>query len=280
MSQPQPQLENDVPALVAAARRHRDEGRLDEAALLLEPRCDPATPDPDIAYALAGVRVRQGRLAEARELLQAALRERYEDVRFHSNLGVVCDMLGRSDEAIRAFRRAIQLAPGDPLAHLNLGALYGELGRYEDAARALRRSVELRADYDALFNLGLVHYRQGDLAEAERWFDRAARERGAGGLVHHYRGQCRFKRGLTRDAIGIFREALAVEPQLASARLALGMALNKAGEYRAAVSELERVARVLADDGRVHYQLGIAHDGLGQKAQARDSYRRARTLAG
>ena len=42
----------------------------------------------------------------------------------------------------------------------------------------------------------------------------------------------------------------------------------------------QRAAKALADDGRVHYQLGIAYDGLTLKAEARESYRRARTLAG
>ena len=36
--------------------------------------------------------------------------------------------------------------------------------------------------------------------------------------------------------------------------------------------------RALPDDPKVHYQLGIAYDGLSQKARARECYRRSRTL--
>jgi Flp pilus assembly protein TadD len=82
------------------------------------------------------------------------------------------------------------------------------------------------------------------------------------------------------DAVESFGLALALEPQMARARYYRGMALNKLNRYGAAVEDLQRAAKALADDGRVHYQLGIAYDGLSLKSEARASYRRARTLAG
>jgi Flp pilus assembly protein TadD len=193
---------------------------------------------------------------------------------------VVLDLQGRCDEAIRAFRRAIQLAPRDPVARLNLGALYGELRRYEDAARELDRCRRLAPGFDASFNLALVRYRQGEHAVAADLFAEALRYDRTHALGHYYRGLCHFKLGRTEDAVNDLLTALRHQPDLVHARYRLGMAWNKMGRYRMAVQELEQVARVLADDGRVHYQLGIAYDGLAMKTEARESYRRARTLAG
>lgn len=263
---------------VTAANDLERRGELDAAAELLEPHlAEPL--DPDVAYRLASVRIKQDRLDDARSLLQGALRSRYEDPRIHTNLGVLYDAQGRTEEAIRAFRRAIQLAPREATAHLNLGALYGELGRYDDAVRSLSRCVELRPDFEGWFNLAMVRFRQGEFAEVERLLARALHEDPKHAVAHYYLGRCRYKRGLTAEAVDSFSTALRHQPELVRARVYLGMALNKLGRYGAAVKELTRVATVLADDGRVHYQLGIAYDGLSLKSEARDAYRRARTLA-
>lgn len=262
------------------ARALEGEGRLDEAAALLTPwLASGHDPDPELLYRLACVRAKQQRLNEAEGLLRRALSSRFEDARFHTNLGVVLDLQGRAEEAIRAFRRALQLSPDDPLVLLNLGALYGEIGRHDEAVRWLSRCRELDPGYDPSFNLALVHLRRGDLHGAESLFAEAVRFDGGVAVAHFYLGRCRLKLGRSTDAVAALQEALRLSPDLVQARLVLGMAYNALGRYAEAVKELESTARALPDDGKVHYQLGIAYDGLSQKGKARESYRRARTLA-
>lgn len=286
MSQPEAERHALVadPAVVeeclARAKSLESERRYEEAAEIVEPLFEATDHRPDVSYRLGCIRARQGRLEESEELLRLALAQRYEDARVHTNLGVVLDLQGRCDEAIRAFRRAIQLAPSDPVARLNLGALYGELGRHEDAARELGRCRRLAPGFDASFNLALVRYRQGEHAAAAGLFAEALDYDRTHALGHYYLGRCHFKLGRTEDAVSSLLTALRHQPDLVHARFGLGMAWNKMSRYRMAVQELEQVARVLADDGRVHYQLGIAYDGLAMKTEARESFRRARTLAG
>jgi Flp pilus assembly protein TadD len=291
MAQPEYQLQSDATAaasvpdavdvdrLLGHARELERGGQFDEAAELLSPLLEGENRVADLAYRLASIRLKQDRVVDAEQLLRRSLTHRFEDPRTHTNLGVVYDLQGRSAEAIRAFRRAIELAPSEAVAHLNLGALYGELGRYEDAVRCLSRCLSLKPGYDAYFNLALVRFRQGELEQAEDFFSHALRYEGSDALSHFYMGQCRYRRGLTGEAIDSFATALKHEPEFARARYYYGMALNKIGRYGAAVRELKNTARALADDGRVHYQLGIAYDGLSLKSEARESYRRARTLA-
>lgn len=286
MSRPQAQragsagTSGPIEGVLRRAKELESAAQYDEAAALLEPLCREGNVDPGVTYRLGCIRARQSRLDEAESLLRSALKRRYEDPRVHTNLGVVLDLQGRSEEAIRAFRRSIRLAPRDPVSRLNLGALYGELGRYDDAVRELDHCRRLSPGFDAAFNLALVRVRQGEHQPASELFEEALRYDDSHALSHYYLGRCHFKLGRTEAAVDSLLTALRLVPELVHARFCLGMAWNKMRRYRRAIQELEEVARVLADDGRVHYQLGIAYDGLGMKSEARESYRRARTLAG
>ena len=270
----------DVAEVTARARALELEGAFEEAARLLEPHAAEAKCEPAVLYRLAAIRARQDRLDEARECLERARRSSPRDAKILTNLGVVYDMLGRGDEAIDAFRQVLRIVPEEPVALLNLGALYGELGRYEEAVRALTRCRERAPGFDVSFNLALVRSRQGEVQTAEALFAEAVRHDRKRAVGHYYLGNTQLKLGRSEAAVESLRTALGLEPQLVQARFALGRALNALRRYGEAAQELEAVTRALPDDPKAHYQLGIACDGMSQKARARECYRRSRTLSG
>ena len=272
-------LDADVAEATTRARALELEGAFDEAARLLEPLASDPDCDAAVLYRLAGIRAKQDRLEEARHLLERARRINPRDAKVLTNLGVVFDMLGRSDEAIDAFRQVLRIIPEEPVALLNLGALYGELGRYEEAVRALTRCRERAPGFDVSFNLALVRSRQGEVHLAEALFAEAVRHDRRRAIGHYYLGNTQLKLGRSENAVASLRTALGIEPALVQARFVLGRALNALNRYGEAAQELESVARALPDDPKVHYQLGIAYDGLSQKARARECYRRSRTLS-
>lgn len=270
----------EVAEATTRARALELEGAFDEASRLLEPLAALPSPDPAVLYRLAAIRARQDRLEEAKHLLEQARRISPRDARVVTNLGVVYDMLGRSDDAIDAFRQVLRIVPEEPVALLNLGALYGELGRYEEAVRALTRCRERAPGFDVSFNLALVRSRQGEVHLAEALFAEAVRHDRSRAIGHYYLGHTQLKLGRSDAAVRSLRTALGLEPGLVRARFVLGKALNALNRYGEAAQELELVTRALPDDPKVHYQLGIACDGLSQKARARECYRRSRTLSG
>ena len=73
-----------------------------------------------------------------------------------------------------------------------------------------------------------------------------------------------------RQAIGAFREALTARPDLASAREGLGVAFIKAGEPDAALPHLRGASQ--AGLASAFSALGVAHDLLGQPAEAQAAY--------
>jgi tetratricopeptide (TPR) repeat protein len=79
--------------------------------------------------------------------------------------------LGAYEDAARVFRRLLRLAPTDPLdVRFLVGETYLRMGRIERAIRELERAED---DTDALYNLGLARFYQGDFPGSVNAFRRA-----------------------------------------------------------------------------------------------------------
>lgn len=78
-----------------------------------------------------------------------------------SSLGV----LGRITEAEAAIRKALDLSPNAPSLHFRRAFFLDRLGRHDEA---LVEAYREQADWGRLFALGILHFRNGDLDEADR----------------------------------------------------------------------------------------------------------------
>ena len=79
-------------------------------------------------------------------------------------------------------------------------------------------------------------------------------------------------------AIGSYRTALSINPDLASAHFNLGRALLLCGQYGDARESFRRFLSFSPGYAQAHHFLGAAFEALGQFAEAVDSYRRALEL--
>jgi tetratricopeptide (TPR) repeat protein len=136
----------DTPeALLGAAARHRDAGRLDEAIAAYEAalRLRPAMPNS--WFNLALLQRRAGRFEEALAAYEQALAHRIEGPEeAHLNRGVIfSDDLGRDDLAEAALLAALGCAPDYVPALLNLGNLHEDRGESAKARPLYERARAL-----------------------------------------------------------------------------------------------------------------------------------------
>jgi tetratricopeptide (TPR) repeat protein len=123
---------------------------------------------------LAHVREQQGRLDEAAALLDEALRLDPAHEGAHMKLGMVRGRQGRFDQALTAFRRALELRPDYPDALVSLGQTLLMMRRPFDAIPPLERTVALRPSFGAAWTLlGRARGMTGDHAGAGEAFGRA-----------------------------------------------------------------------------------------------------------
>jgi tetratricopeptide (TPR) repeat protein len=186
---------------------------------------------------------------------------------------------GRAAEAEK-FLSAIAPRRGDSAElQVLLGQARAELGQYDAAIESLTRALQVKADVrDAHGTLGLVFFRQGHLAEAEKALrtelegnpaDLASRKNLAAVLDSEKKPE---------EAISLLRGVLKSQPDFADARYLLGKILLAQGAASEAVEHLEAAARLTPDDANVHYQLGQAYEKLGRLSLARQHYDASRRL--
>lgn len=226
--------------------RYRQD-RFDEAIALLNRSFARDERDPDTSKALGLCLVKLGRGDLAETFFEIATKLAPEDSSAHYYLGLNAYTRRRFAPAVRAFERAVDLRPQSSENRSFLGRSYEALGRVEDARRQYREAIALnRAAADRSADppllLGTLLYRQGRLADADRYL----------------------------------REALEYAPDSALARYWLGLLLESRGEWQSAIRELRRASRLQPEDHRPYYALARLYRRLGDRGMAAEAVQRFR----
>jgi tetratricopeptide (TPR) repeat protein len=175
--------------------------------------------------------------------------------------------LDRTDEAI-AVLEGPEGSPADSQVTLRLALLEYQAGRYESAAERLRGAFEaLPEEYEIVYFLGLALERIGDDASAERAFRQVP--------PHHERyadARVQLAAALERD--GDYTAALAEIERARAARplreydLYLATLQAKSGDFAGAVAFLEALSREDPEDDQIFYNLGVLY---GEEKQLDDA---------
>jgi len=156
-------------------------------------RLRPLLGSAELAEVLIGLQVLQltERWADVeREALSALLR--FPDTRnLMFQRASALERLGRYDEAEGVFAALVADDPDDANTANYLGYMWADRGvRLDEALRLIRHAVELEPDNPAyLDSLGWVHFRLGNLNEAEQWLRRAVGEGRADGTILSHLGE-------------------------------------------------------------------------------------------
>ncbi|MGK2859016.1 MAG: sulfatase-like hydrolase/transferase [Thermoanaerobaculia bacterium] len=200
------------------AKALRDRGDYDRAIHYYQEAVALNPADAEAWYNLAVTLGEAGRKRQAAEAMAEAIRRGGKNPEAHNALGIVLASEGKAQEAIREFERAVALDTRHARAYNNLGNVLRDTGRTEDAARAYHKAIEVDGDYaDPLNGIGVLEVQRKRPGEAIAYFDRA----------------------------------LKLAPENVEVRLNRAIALDVAGDRRAAASEYETFLRSV--DGRREY---------------------------
>jgi tetratricopeptide (TPR) repeat protein len=218
--------------------------------------------------------LRSGRGADASRRVEGLLARQPEAAHLHALRGRLALAAGKGDDAAQAFERALALQPNDGMALSGLALLQRERGELPQAVETMRKAASAaptNADYDYL--AARIVLEQGDRPGARKEFERVLREHPESAAVsndlafllaedatdlvaaqrHAERavrlqpsaetldtlGFVKLKQGAAEEAVGLFERALARQPDYATARYHLALALIEKGEPVAARQALE-----------------------------------------
>ncbi len=244
----------------SVARWRRYEPWLGELRELLnDDAASPKQPASDNVQIAAGRRLRDaGRLDEALSVLREALRQSPYDPILYSEAGVVCLQSNQVELAADCFWRAIGLCPHFATAHYNLGAALERQGHPQDAIRALRRAIELSPDLGQAYSrLGNLLQAQGEESEALECFRRAKEFLANPSDQELEEAKLLLAEGRHADAEPKLRAAIAGAPGNSLAHAMLGDVLGEVGRFDEAVAMLRRATELDPDRAGAWHNLVV-----------------------
>ena len=219
---------------------HAQAGRLIEAELVYR-NIIASYPEFHPAYQAFGLLAfGAGNLAMAADLFKSAIALDNNVALYHRNYGEICRRLGRFNEAIRAGTQACRLSPTDVDAHFNLGLAFSDIKDNTQATLAYRKVLELlepqlasgKASPQILNMRGISLHRLGLFDEARKSYERALELQPDSPTALNSLGSLLSDIGLVQEAHGYFIKAVNLAPEFAMARLNLGMAQLKLGDWQ------------------------------------------------
>ncbi|HKG12804.1 MAG TPA: tetratricopeptide repeat protein [Pyrinomonadaceae bacterium] len=155
---------------------------------------------------------------------------------------------GKSDDARKSFERALELDPRSAPALAYLGSTYGERGQYAEAASYYERAVAAAPNVAVPFYLAadaLLKQPEVDAPRVEKYLARAVE----------------------------------LEPDFASAHMALAKLYVRGERWADAAAAFERVTRLDPESSEAHYQLGRVYVRLKRASDAQRELDRFKQLS-
>lgn len=216
-----------LPARLALAELHRRESRGEDAERVLTEIISSGDDATDVRLALAEILLDGGREEDACEHLQVAALLDPSSAVAHDRLAALMARSGRTKEAANHLSKLVELEPLDGEAHYRLA----ELLEHPDDFDRVNLLLEIAADlmpHDARppYSLG-------------RLLERGEKTGRDGGLL---------REPDVDAARRLYERTLELDPGHASARLALGVLLEKVGEEEDARKHYERAAESPNED--------------------------------
>jgi len=286
------------------------QGKLDEAVVVLRKLLDRTPADFDSLHDLAVVQAKQGKLDDAIVNFERAVKLAPGASETHRNLAVAFVQRGKKRQAEAAFRRAIELNPdsnqarhelanllrGDgrleeavaqyrelvsrkpdfAVAHHDLGLALAELKRWKEAEASYREALRLNPDFpEARNNLGILLGERGAHDEAIACYRESLRIKPSSEDTLNNLGVALAGQRKYDEAVGVYRQALAINPNAWLVLNNLGNSLRSLGQIDESISCLQKALRLRPDYAEAYNNLGIAQVQLGRLDEALENYNRA-----
>ena len=174
---------------------------------------DKLAPDyPMILNDLALLNMKRKRYNEALGFLIRSLLKDPKEPQPHLYLGELYDQIGQTTYAEKEYRTAVMLSPLSVRAHVGLADYFFDHGRLPEAEKEYQESLRVAKTPRGYWGVGLVSWREGKYADAERAFQLAKALDPSSGRAHIMLGLLYSDTKRNREALEELQTGLKSEP--------------------------------------------------------------------
>ncbi|MCD4829345.1 MAG: tetratricopeptide repeat protein [Candidatus Cloacimonetes bacterium] len=179
---------------------------------------------------------------------------------------------GNASEAIKGFLRVLELDPNHFDAVLNIGKIHYEEQEFGQSEDYLKQALELDPEHDGVINLlGVVYKEQDKFDEAIALLEDLA-ERTADPCMWLRVGNLYADIGYTDEAVTALELALELDEDYDKPHYRLALILFEEEDYDAALPHLRFVNDIYPDDEEIYRKLAIAYQKTGRILEAIEQY--------
>lgn len=196
-------------------------------------------------------------------------------------LGLAYRALEKSDAATTAFQRAVALDPRDPAIRFNLGTLLAATGQTDAAIRQLEAAERIAPSDLAIHDaLALLQAKAGDKERArleQAKVNAIKSSAGKEAAIAKFYGEAAqyLSTGNAKAAAESYRKALQLNARDAKLHYNLSLALDRLGDFSEEQKELGRTVELDPTIAVAQNQLGLFALRSGQQATAEKLFKRA-----
>ncbi|MBS1856297.1 MAG: tetratricopeptide repeat protein [Acidobacteria bacterium] len=235
--------------LMGVVETNMAQNKPDEALALLQAESDKAPNRVDLLVALANTAVRAGKWDFAVQTYQRALGLMGKDPKaqgdIYLRIGETYRRKGDLPSAVQALQKARETMPQDPLVLSTLALTLDGAGRRAEARQVYEATLKIQPDNAVVLNnlAFLLAENGGDLDDALTKATRAKQLLPSLAEVSDTLGWIYLKKNLPDQAIDIFKDLVAKQPDHSTYRYHLAMAYSQKGDKSRAIEQLKEALK-------------------------------------
>jgi Tfp pilus assembly protein PilF len=262
---------SNIDALIALSRAHLKRKDIKSAGRALESAVARGVDSARVYAALADVYEAGGYVENAIPAMRLAIARDPRNESYRLRYGLLLNDTKAPAAAVIRVREALKEFPESSPLWLALGIAQMGDGKSDDARKSFERALELDTrSAPALAYLGSTYGERGQYAEAASFYERAIAA-APNSAVPYYLAADALLKEPDVDAPRVEKylaRAVELEPDFASAHMALAKLYVRGERWAEAATAFERVTRLDPDSSEAHYQLGRVYVRLKRAAEA------------
>ncbi|CAN9508050.1 unnamed protein product [Ophioblennius macclurei] len=257
----------------------KSQGKEKEAEALLKDSIHFGPHFADAYSSLASLYAEQKRLAEANEIYLKGIENCPDSSDLHNNYGVFLVDTGEGELAATHYQQAVQLKPAHYVAMVNLGRLLRSSNENEEAESWYKRALQVTRKVDILTPLGALYYNTGRYDEALQVYREAAALQPDSTDIWLALAQVLAMAGHTKEAEMMTLGIISREGSCIECYRLLSAIYSKRGNYTEALDALDRALQQNPPDQTVRAELYFSKGNqlreMNQLDRAFESYKLA-----
>ncbi|XP_026525261.1 tetratricopeptide repeat protein 13 isoform X3 [Notechis scutatus] len=221
---------------------------LSQAKILAKGKKIPFATDDDYTneeLAIAYVLIGNGLYEEAIHHFSTMLQEQPELISAIYGQGIAYGKkrqhdIKNAELALFELNRVINLAPDHPEVFEQRAEILSSLGRISEALADITKAIQLKHSAQLYRHRGILYFISEDYAAANEDFQNSLELNKNQPTVMLYKGLSFFHRGLLKEAIEIFKEAVKQKSDFIDAYKSLGQAYRELGNFEAAAENFQK----------------------------------------